>query len=461
MKPIASSFRDPSGTVFTKDGIIFRAVFQSYQPHYDQLMASGLYQKLVDLKYLIPHSEEHKTEGDTTIYKIIKPMQLDLITYPQEWCFGQLKEAALLTLQIQKEALASGMVLKDASPYNVQFKDNRAIHIDTLSLETYIEGAPWVAYRQFCEQFFAPLVLMSATTSNLPMLRMFPAGVPLDVAVKLIPWYKKLKGSIYLNLVLHQRLQRTQGYKNHPKEKNAQGVSKASLLGHTQMLMRTISKMKPAKQQSKVWSTYYYDESMNKAYASEKEVLVTTLLENIRPDSTIDLGANTGRYSKLASVYSKEVLALEKDPLCLEDFFQELKREETKNILPLLFDIMEPAPPAGWEGKERRPLWERRTADLVMVLAVLHHISIGENVPFEKISSQLALMGNQLLIEFVSAEDPNAAKLLRYKPELLPRVSLPAFLQAFACEWEVVQEYPLKHSSRILFYMKKKIAWVN
>jgi len=456
MKPIASSFRDPAGTVFTKDGIIYRAVFQSYQPHYDQLMASGLYQKLVDLNYLLPHSEEHKTEDNTTSYKVIKPMQLDLITYPQEWCFSQLKEAALLTLQIQKEALESGMVLKDASPYNVQFKDNRAILIDTLSFETYIEGAPWVAYRQFCEQFFAPLVLMSVSTLNLPMLRMFPAGIPLDVAVKLIPWYKKLKGSIYLNLVLHQRLQRTKGHTDYSKEKSAKGVSKASLLGHTQMLLRTVSKMQAAKQQTKVWSAYYSEELLSQEYSDEKVSVVRSLLESICPQSVIDLGANTGRYSKLASTHAQEVLALEKDPFCLEALFQELKKDKTKNILPLLFDIMEPAPPAGWEGVERRPLWERCKVELVMALAVLHHISIGENVPFEKISSQLALMGKQLIVEYIPPEDPNAAKLLHYKPELLPRVSLSAFLQAFNREWEIVQEYPLKHSSRILFHMKQK-----
>ncbi|MCK4632380.1 MAG: SAM-dependent methyltransferase, partial [candidate division Zixibacteria bacterium] len=178
------SFRDPSGFIFTREGTVYRQVNKSYQNDFDLLISSGLYQKLIDKKLLVSHDEVEIDSGQSELaYKIIRPEQVPFVSYPYEWSFSQLKDAALTTLRMQKIALKHGMSLKDASAYNIQFIGNRPVMIDTLSFETYREGSPWVAYKQFCQHFLAPLALMSRTDVRLSqLLRVYIDGIPLDLA---------------------------------------------------------------------------------------------------------------------------------------------------------------------------------------------------------------------------------------------------------------------------------------
>src|SRR3989344_836563 len=206
---VAASFRDPSGFVFSKNGVIYRQVNKEYAANYDRLMQSGLYQELVSKNLLIPHEEVRGEKLPAAAHNIIRPEQVPFISYPYEWCFSELKDAALLTLKIQRIALRSGMCLKDASAYNVQFKNGKPILIDTLSFETYRSGAPWVAYRQFCEHFLVPLALMSRSEIRLGgLMRVYPNGIPLDLASKLLPWRSWFSPALFFHLHLHSKSQR-------------------------------------------------------------------------------------------------------------------------------------------------------------------------------------------------------------------------------------------------------------
>jgi len=148
----SASFRDPNGFLFWRDGELYRQINHKYQENYDLLMNSGLYQDLVNNGLLIPHQEVDVDPFDSTnAYRVIRPERAALISYPYEWCFSQLKDAALTTLTIQKRALSFGMSLKDSTAYNIQFSSGKPILIDTLSFEKYEEGKPWVAYRQVCQ----------------------------------------------------------------------------------------------------------------------------------------------------------------------------------------------------------------------------------------------------------------------------------------------------------------------
>ncbi len=138
---------------------------------------------------LIKH-EEIESEKSTfpNVFLSIRPSQIPFISYPYEWSFSQLKDAALLTLNIQNIALEYNMSLKDASAYNVQFNDGKPIFIDTLSFEKYKANQPWVAYQQFCEHFLAPLVLMSRVDMRLNKLLCTNIdGIPIEIASKLLP----------------------------------------------------------------------------------------------------------------------------------------------------------------------------------------------------------------------------------------------------------------------------------
>src|SRR3954469_2008329 len=206
-----ASFRDPSGFVFQRNGIVYRQVNQSYRDDYDLMIRSGFYRRMVDDGWLVAHAEE----GPDAIaaepgiaYKILQPERIPFISYPYEWCFSQLKDAALLTLAIQRRAIEHGMTLKDCNAYNVQFREGRGIFIDTLSFEAYREGSPWVAYRQFCQHFLAPLALMSLIDVRLNQLsRTNIDGVPLDLAARLLPLRSRLRPSLLVHIHLHAKMQ--------------------------------------------------------------------------------------------------------------------------------------------------------------------------------------------------------------------------------------------------------------
>ncbi len=206
---LASSFRDPSGFVFSKSGALYRQVNKVYAANYDRLMSSGLYDALAGKGFLIPHEEVSGAALPAEGHKLLRPSVVPFISYPYEWSFSELKDAALLTLKIQKIALQYGMVLKDASAYNIQFWNGRPILIDTLSFEQYHEGAPWVAYRQFCEHFLAPLTLMSFLEIRLgQLLRVYPNGISLDLASKLLPWRSWFSPVVFFHIHMHAKSQR-------------------------------------------------------------------------------------------------------------------------------------------------------------------------------------------------------------------------------------------------------------
>ncbi len=207
---VSASFRDPSGFVFKQDDEFHRQVNLAYKKDYDLLMSSGLYRQLSKAKALITHQELSLDLSPLLeiAYKIIKPQQLGFISYPYEWCFNQYKDAAILTLSIARRALEYGISLKDASAYNIQFLDGRPIFIDTLSFEAYQEGLPWVAYKQFCQHFLAPLALMAKTDTRLSaLMRNYIDGIPLDLASKLLPRSTKLNFGLATHIHFHAKSQ--------------------------------------------------------------------------------------------------------------------------------------------------------------------------------------------------------------------------------------------------------------
>ena len=204
---IGASFRDPAAFVFTRDGVLYRQVNSSAAAAYDTLMSSGLYAALVDAGDLVSHEEmDPALSFDGRAYRVLKPKPVPFVSYPYEWCFSELKDAALLTLRLQRTAMRFGMSLKDATAFNVQFDEGRPVWIDTLSFEPLRKGAPWVAYRQFCEFFVAPLALMSCTDVRLQqLLRVFLDGVPVEIASRLLPFRTRAWGGLGVHVHLHAR----------------------------------------------------------------------------------------------------------------------------------------------------------------------------------------------------------------------------------------------------------------
>ncbi|NLF79294.1 MAG: SAM-dependent methyltransferase [Chloroflexi bacterium] len=446
------SFRDPSGFMFQRDGIWYRQVNPSYQADYDRLMASGLYQELVTGGLLIPHQEVAPELAYTAeAYKVLQPEALQFISYPYEWSFGQLKAAALATLAAQKIAFEHGMTLKDASAYNIQFVDGRPVLIDTLSFEQYREGSVWTAYRQFCQHFLAPLALMAYTDARLgQLLRVYIDGVPLDLAAKLLPVRSRLRLSLLMHIHLHARSQ--EKHAGQPVKAAARPVSRQSFLGlidNLEMGIRKLSWDHPAT----AWANYYEDDSYTPQAFQHKQTVVEALIKQAAPRSVWDLGANTGVFSRLASAAGIPTVAWDVDPGAVElNYRQVVQRKETC-LLPLVLDLTNPSSALGWAHEERVSFAGRGPVDLVLALALIHHLVIGNNVPLAQAARFLASLGRWLVIEFVPKHDPKAQTLLAAREDIFDDYTESGFEAAFAQYFVVERKQAVEESERVLYLM--------
>jgi len=332
-QPHSSSFRDPNGFVFEEGGTLYRKVRVSYSDNYNHLINSGLYINLVGKGLLVAH-EDSDIAVDRTgrTFKILKPARVPFISYPYEWSFSQLKSAALVTLRIQKFALESGMTLKDASAYNIQFFGTAPALIDTLSFEVYEAGKPWAAYRQFCQHFLAPLALMAYVDLRLSrLIQSHIDGIPLDLACKLLPKRAMLNGHLLMHLHLHARLQTT--CEGTPTKNKVGNFPKQALLGLIDSLEAAVLSIHLPKCQS-TWSGYYDSNSYSEGTAAKKLVTVRDMLLTTKPKTVFDFGANCGRYSRVAADLGAMTVSIDMDPLCVQrTFSMRLQRKTTESFL--------------------------------------------------------------------------------------------------------------------------------
>ncbi len=454
VEAVAASFRDPSGVVFTAAGVLYRQVNQIYQPNYDRLIASGLYQELVKAGLLIAHQEvEVEPLDPASCYKVIQPERVGFISYPYEWSFSQLKDAALTTLEIQKKALEHGMTLKDSSAYNIQFHHGRPVMIDTLSFELYQEGLPWVPYRQFCQHFLAPLSLMAYRDIRLSqLLRVYIDGLPLDLVSELLPWKTHLVFPLYIHIHLHASSQKR--YSAKPVE-TTRKVSKVSLQGLIDSLESGIKRLQwsPA---GTDWGAYYDEHNYTQAGLDDKKKIVSAFLDRINPGSLWDLGANTGLFSRLASDRGIPTIAFDIDPGAVEQNYLASRKNHEKNILPLLSDLTNPSPGIGWQNRERGSLLERGAVDAVLALALIHHLVISNNVPLDRLAVFFHGLSRWLVIEFVPKSDSQVQKLLASRVDIFDQYTQETFESVFARYFTIHQRQDVLNSERKLYLMEKR-----
>jgi hypothetical protein len=452
---IASSFRDPSGFVFLKDGHLLRQVNRVYQDNFDHLVSSGLYQELVRSELLIPHTEVGLPHAATDeAYAVIEPERIPFISYPYEWCFSQLKDAALLTLHIQAKALEYGMSLKDCSAYNVQFVGGKPVLIDTLSFELYREGQPWVAYRQFCQHFLAPLALMSFVDVRLhQLLRVYIDGVPLDLASQLLPTRTWGNFGLLSHIHLHARAQ--QRFAGRSAASTRRRFGRTAFLGLVENLRSTVDKLTWHASGTE-WYEYYAITNYSEAAFKHKQQLVAELLAQTipPPESVWDLGANTGLFSRLASDRGILTISFDMDPAAVEQNYRENRSQPL--ILPLVLDLTNPSPGTGWANRERMSLLDRGPADLGLALALIHHLAISNNLPFGKVARFLSQVCPTLIIEFVPKSDSQVQRLLSSREDIFGAYDQDIFEREFGAFFTIQQREPIADTSRMLYLMTTK-----
>ena len=449
-----ASYRDPSGFVFRINGAYYRQVNQSYAEDYTLLMGSGLYSSLVEMRLLLSHREiPDNLTGSADWYKTLVPDQLVFITYPYEWCFEQLRDAALHTLTILTQSIQRGMILKDASPYNIQFLHGKPIFIDTLSFERYDASLPWVAYRQFCECFLFPLYLEHFSGAPpAKLLTAYPDGIPADITARLLPWKSRLNPGA----LMHVHLQQMVKAGNHTGRPPA--FSRQKLLHLIQNLESIIRGLKTRATAYSTWSNYYDATILSRNYLDEKGKLFRRFLDGIPFRSALDMGANDGYFSQVLSERAQAtILAIDADPACINNLYRTVRENNIQNLLPLCIDVLHPSAAIGFRNRERAAFHDRFRPELITALALIHHLVLSRNVPLADLPGFFAeLTTGWLIIEFVPPEDEKAQQLIRNKGRWHLPYDASSFEQYFLEYFSIEQKSKVPGTESILYLMKKK-----
>ena len=461
MPRLGASFRDPSGFVFTSNGRPYRQVNRVFAEQFEACTSSGLYEGLATDGLLVAHTHEDLSLAQTPeAHAVLAPAIVPFISYPYEWSFGELKDAALLTLDVQLRALERGFVLRDASAYNVQFVDGRPIFIDTLSFERYEDGQPWVAYRQFCQHFLLPLTLMAKRDVRCGlMLREHLDGIPLELGAALLPRSSWLDLATVLHLQLHARSQRKHQETDVAATIGARKMPKRALVSLIDSLRSAIVRLdwRPAGTQ---WADYVDETNYSDAATTETHDLVRRFVRESNATSVWDVGANTGVYSRIAREHAEHVVSFDVDPAAVERNYRAVRARDETGILPLLLDVTNPSPALGWAHRERMSLVERGPADLVMALALVHHLAIGNNVPLDSVAAFFAEIGKTLIIEFVAKGDSQVQRLLRNREDIFPSYTKEGFEAAFSEHFAIAGCARVGDAERWLYRMQSRSGGV-
>lgn len=457
-KLLDASFRDPSGFLFTCEGNLFRQVNQKYQPDYDLLMHSGLYEKLVSRKLLIQHNEVAQPALDPNLaYKIIQPEKVAFISYPYEWCFSQIKDAALTTLKIQKIALKHGMSLKDASAYNIQFHHGAPILVDTLSFEIYQEGEPWSAYRQFCQHFLAPLALMACRDVRLSqLLRIHIDGPPLDLVSRLLPATTWLNVGLLTHIHLHAQAYTHYADKKVKDSRKSRRMSKEAL---TELIIHLDSVVKKLawKPVGTEWADYYNQTNYSGDSFGHKKSIIAGWVRRMSPSSVWDFGANNGEFTRLTTRQGIQAVAFDVDPAAVECNYRAAKENGDTSLLPLVLDLTNPSPALGWHNRERNSLLERGPAEMAFALALIHHLAISNNLPLRRIADFFSQVTSRwLIMEFVPRADSQVQKLLANRQDIFDNYTQDEFERVFEERFTIREKESIHESKRTLYLMERK-----
>ncbi|KIC93601.1 class I SAM-dependent methyltransferase [Flavihumibacter solisilvae] len=447
-----ASFKDPAGYIFMENGRLLRQVNLEYSGQYTQLRDSGLLTALWEKKWLLHHQElPGHTGEDGNAWLVLAPRQIPFNSYPYEWSFDMLKDAALLTLAINRKAVDYGMILKDASAYNILFDGSQPVFIDTLSFESYDAARPWIAYRQFCQHFLFPLLINHYKGIEAQQwLQLHHDGLPVQLTAELLPFRTKFS----LGPALHVHLQNRIAMRHQGEERQVL-FSKTKMVQILQHLESVIRSLRYRKRNS-TWNQYYQQSILSREYLREKETAFRKLLNGLETGTAIDLGANTGNFTLILSEAGFKVIAVDADPQAVNELYLAASARNDTKINPMVTNLVNPSPGTGWDNQEHQSFLKRGKADIVVALALIHHLYFTNNIPLESVARQLAKLSKKYcIVEMIPAHDEKVLQISREKKALLAGYTFEAFEHHLTRYFSIVQRVPLLHSDRVLYLIKK------
>ena len=457
------SFRDRESRVFYEGDAVFRGLSKQALKEWEALSSTEFFKRLT-LQGKLIHTERINSASMAKSAKgenweaILKHQPIPFISYPYEWSFGMLKDAALLQLELMQAALDEDMILKDASAFNFQWMGARPVFIDIPSFEKWRPGEPWVAYQQFCQMFLYPLFLQAYKgLSFQPWLRGNIEGIESEQCNKIMSIRDYIRPGVFTHVFLQSKIQvkYSQTQRDVKKDLIDIGFGKNLILANVKRLYKLIQGLTWSPSKSE-WSSYGTAHSYTDDDFQAKQNFIRRSV-SLRPRCLIwDMGCNTGIFSKIASEQSDYVVAMDADALSVERFYQSLKTEGNTSILPMVMNLTDPSPSLGWRGVERKALAHRGKPDLILCLALIHHLVITANIPLREFIEWLAGLGTELVIEYVTKDDPMVKRLLRNKKDNYADYEQGHFEKCLSCSFHVAQQHRLNSGTRILYYGKPK-----
>ncbi len=464
---IGGSFRDRDGRVYIAESRVFRGLSSKALEDYEALSATRFHQRFADQGRLIhstlvpldvvPLPEREKRQWAA----FLEHPRIPVISYPYEWTFGMLREAALLQLDLTQAAISEDIGLKDATPYNIQFVDGQPIFIDIGSFERRQQGEPWAGYRQFCEMFLFPLMLQSYKGLDFqPLLRGSIDGIVVPNAARLFGFRDRFRRGVFSHVWLQSKLDRRYGGTtvDMRSELKSAGFSHELILANLRKLKRLVSGLDWEGDGSE-WGAYEEFHNYSDHDARLKETFVEQAVSDSGADTVWDIGCNTGRFSRIAARHARSVLAMDQDHFAVERLYRELGNRtgdaDAQSILTLVQDIADPSPNWGWRNRERSELGARAKPDLVLCLALIHHVVISAHIPLPEFIDWLAGLTDQVVIEFVSRDDDKVQALLRNKRDSYSDYGREPLEAALRHHYEIVRQQPLESGKRFLYWCRR------
>ncbi|PZN14055.1 MAG: methyltransferase [Proteobacteria bacterium] len=456
------SYRDRNGCVFYRGNRIFRGLSKAALENWEALQRAPFFEanrksgKIVDTWSVDPQ-KEGLAEGSWA--GIVEHARIPFISYPYEWPFGMLKDAALLHLDLMCQALACGMILRDSSPYNIQWNGVHPVFIDIPSFAPLRKGEPWVGYRQFCELFLYPLMLQAYKGADFrPWLRGRIDGIPAEDMRRLMSARDLLRPGVLLHVVAQSALQQRYSSKgvNVKSQLATAGFDKSLIKRNVNKLADLVAKLVPPPIKTE-WSDYDRTHSYDEKEFQRKLEFVRAAAATRRWRLVWDLGCNTGTFSRVAAEHADYVVAMDGDWMAIERFYQHEKAgAASRTILPLVVNLADASPNQGWRGAERKGLAERGRPELTLCLALIHHIVISANIPLADFIDWLASLGTAVVIEFVGRDDEMVQILLANRDDQYDDYQPDIFRQLLAARFDIRAEQDLKSGKRRIYFAEPK-----
>ena len=458
------SFRDPAARVFRHDGAVFRCLTADALRDWNRLASTQFFKRFTEDGRLVPTARLDDPSALPALsppwVAVLEHRTISVLSYPYEWCFSMLQDAALLQLDLLLAALDEGMTLKDSTPFNIQWVGSRPTFIDVGSFKVAEPGEPWAGYRQFCQQFLYPLFLQAY--KDVPFhawLRGSLEGIDAKHCSSLMSARDFFRPGVFAHVYLLSKAQaRYEGVDRDVKrDLRSAGFSAELVKSNVRRMRRTVERLKWEPTRS-TWSDYTQCNTYDQNDRERKMQFIQQVAGSRRWSCVWDVGCNTGEYSRLVTDHADSVVAIDADHLAVERLYRALKAEHHAAILPLLGDVVDPSPSLGWRGLERQGLLGRGRPDLILCLALIHHLAISRNIPLPDLIEWLAGFKADLIIEFVAPDDPMVERLLRNRDDLDFGYTQEHFDACLSRHFRVVRQEALGSGTRTVYHARSRSA---